>query len=205
MPKAKKVEKQVARAALPGATEVLRPFLRLSPASDDSDSTLLAKPLPLESLPLRPTLKKSSSRPPSKSRGRSHGPRGRSRSRASPQRAKPAEVLPSCLIDSRTTLSLARQDGPMPDDFASPTHKADFLERALTNVHRDWKVGARTYVPGKYLCAHPRSLAPPSTSADCALPERIPRKWGFVAIGLCLTCFCFAWGELGHLAFATHA
>ena len=96
LPKAKKV----AKAAPMGAMDALRPFLRVvDPGADDSDTTA-PKPLPTDLGSLQSVLKKSSSRPPSKSRGRS-GPdekkEDRSRSRASPERVKPSGLCPRIL------------------------------------------------------------------------------------------------------------
>ena len=180
-----------------GAMDALRPFLRVvDPGADDSDTTA-PKPLPTDLGSLQSVLKKSSSRPPSKSRGRS-GPddkkEDRSRSRASPERVKPSGALPSYLVKARHSPPLPRSQDPMPDDLSSPTLKADFLAWTFRNLCQDWKEGARTWVDlhihlymheeGKYLCAHPRCLAAASVSADTALPERyccwqchLPVRW----------------------------
>ena len=75
----------------------------------------------------------------------------------------------------------------MPDDLSSPTLKADFLAWPMRNLRREWKVGARTwvnlhinlyqFVEGKYLCAHPRSLAAASTSAQSLLTQLCRRTF----------------------------
>ena len=177
-------KKQPAKAPPSAALEALRPFLRVDPHAEDSDA-MAPKPLPSDLGSLQPALKRSASRPPSKSRGRKgldDPQEDRSRSRASPERVKPSGALPSYLVKARNAPVLPRSQDPMPDDLSSPTLKADFLSWTLRNLCRDWREGARTWVnlhlnlymfePGKYLCCHPRCFAAASISADTALPER---------------------------------
>ena len=205
--------KKVAKAAPMGAMNALRPFLRVvDPGAEDSDA-VAPKPLPTDLGSLQSVLKKSSSRPPAKSRGHASledKQEDRSRSRASPERVKPSRALPSYLVNARTTPSLPRSEDPMPDDLSSPTLKADFLAWTMRNLRRDWRVGARTwvylhinlymYVEGKYLCAHPRCLAAASVSADTALRERyccwqcqLPQPDGTHMKSLCPTLDKFIW------------
>ena len=215
LPKAKKAAKAPPTAAL----EALRPFLRVDPGAEDSD-VVAPKPLPTDLGSLQSVLKRSSSRPPSKSRGRK-GPddhqEDRSRSRASPERTKPSGALPSYFVKARNAPVLPRSQDPMPDDLSSPTLKADFLSWTLRNLCRDWKEGARTWVnlhinlymyePGKYLCAHPRCLAAASVSADTALPERyccwqchLPQPDGghYKSLWPTLSKFVWHWYECHH-------
>ena len=78
LPKAKKPAKALPSAAL----EALRPFLRVDPGAEDSDA-VAPKPLPTDLGSLQSVLKRSSSRPPSKSRGRK-GPDDHRRTDLSP-------------------------------------------------------------------------------------------------------------------------
>ena len=59
--------KKVAKAAPMSAMDALRPFLRFAPAGEDSDVVEAPKPLPLDLRSLQSSLKRSNSRPPSKS------------------------------------------------------------------------------------------------------------------------------------------
>ena len=211
--------KKVAKAPPSAALEALRPFLRVDPGAEDSD-VAAPKPLPTDLGSLQHALKKSSSRPPSKSRGRK-GPddhqEDRSRSRASPERTKPSGALPSYLVKARNAPVLPRSQDPMPDDLSSPTLKADFLSWTLRNLCRDWREGARTWVnlhlnlymyePGKYLCCHPRCFAAASISADTALPERwccwqchLPQPDGghYKSLWPTLSKFVWHWYECHH-------
>ena len=78
LPRAKKAAKAPPTAAL----EALRLFLRVDPGAEDSD-VAAPKPLPTDLGSLQSVLKKSSSRPPSKSRGRK-GPDDHQESAPSP-------------------------------------------------------------------------------------------------------------------------
>ena len=79
-------------------------------AAPMGDAVMAPRPLPTDLGSLQSGLKKSNSRPPSKSRGRAgfeEKKEDRSRSRASPERVKPSGALPSYLVDARTTPSFA--------------------------------------------------------------------------------------------------
>ena len=116
--------------------DALRPFLRVVDLGAEDSDAVAPRPLPTDLGSLQSVLKRSSSRPPSKSRGRAgHEDKqeDRSRSRASPERVKPSGALPSYLVNARTTPSLPRSEDPMPDDLSSPTLKAEFLAWTMRN------------------------------------------------------------------------
>ena len=185
----------------PDAMASLRGFLRgplLNTDGGDSDSAVpaLAKPLPIAPSPLRSSLKRSGSRPPSESRGRPQSPvdkkddRDRSCTRTSPERAKPLGAI-RCYLMDRPSLP-PRAEDIMPSDLDSVTLKADFLQWTLRSLARDleaWStcmgqpareplhvypfqtlgVSLYMFTPSKYWVAHPRCLAACSISGDASL------------------------------------
>ena len=158
-----------------------RPLLKFDGGAGDSDSGLCAPP-PKEVLPRSSSLKRPKSRGRSKSR--SGGDVGRSRSRTSPdrsERAKPAGCLPSSSLGPDGSPSLPPLP-PMPDDPSSPTLKSDLLKWISLSLRRDWKEGAKAWVnlhvglylyePSyKYSICHPRCLAACTVSKDLTLDE----------------------------------
>ena len=164
-------------------TQFLRekPLLRFGGAGSDSDAGACGPP-PKSTLPRSSSLKRPKSRGRSKSR--SGGDVGRSRSRTSPDRSdrvKPAGCLPSSSLGPDGSPSLPALP-PMPDDPSSPTLKSDLLKWISLSLRRDWKEGAKAWVhlhvglylyePSyKYSICHPRCLAACTVSKDLTLDE----------------------------------
>ena len=139
--------------------------------------------LPSPLLPRSSSLKRPKSRGRSKSR--SGGDAGRSRSRTSPDRSdrvKPAGCLPSSSLGLWMGSPSLPALPPMPDDPSSPTLKSDLLKWISLSLRRDWKEGAKAWVnlhvglylyePSyKYSICHPRCLAACTVSKDLTLDE----------------------------------